>query len=370
MPLRNRRQSWRTFGNDLLRTKREAEVIFRETKLLTASEADIDIAAELIRQGEVVGMPTETVYGLGADAENAEAVKKIFEAKGRPADNPLIVHIADISELEKYVRRVPPIAYRLAKRFCPGPLTMVLPKRDIIPDITSAGLDTVGIRIPCHKAAQALIRTSGRAIAAPSANLSGSPSPTTAAHVMNDMNGRIPAVIDGGSCPVGVESTVITFENDVIRLLRPGFVSAEELSEFAKVICDRHITEAALEGETVRSPGMKYKHYSPKANVTVVDGSNEEFLEYVNGKAGSDKVFALIFDSAAAECRIPYIKYGDTAEEQAARLFAALREFDEMGAEQVYAQRPETDGVGLAVYNRLLRAAGFEIVKIRKDEKL
>lgn len=315
-------------------------------------------------------MPTETVYGLGADAENAVAVKKIFEAKGRPADNPLIVHIADISELERYVHDVPAIAYRLAERFCPGPLTMVLPKRNIIPDITSAGLDTVGIRIPCHNAAQALIRASGKAIAAPSANLSGSPSPTSAVHVMNDMNGRIPAVIDGGSCPVGVESTVIAFEKDEVRLLRPGFVSAEELSEFAHVICDRHITETAVEGETVRSPGMKYKHYSPKANVTVVDGSNEEFLEYVNSQIGSEKVFALIFDSAAAECRIPYIKYGDTAEEQAARLFAALREFDEIGAEQVYAQRPETDGVGLAVYNRLLRAAGFEIVKIRKDEKL
>ncbi|MDE5859582.1 MAG: threonylcarbamoyl-AMP synthase, partial [Oscillospiraceae bacterium] len=188
-----------------------------ETKLLTASEADIDLAAELIRRGELVGMPTETVYGLGADALNSEAVGRIFVAKGRPADNPLIVHICDISQLEEYAHDIPKTAYLLAEKFWAGPLTMVLPKRDIIPDITSAGLDTVGIRLPCHKAAQKLIKASGRAIAAPSANLSGSPSPTTAAHVMADMNGRIHAVIDGGSCPVGVESTVIAFEKGAVR---------------------------------------------------------------------------------------------------------------------------------------------------------
>lgn len=337
-----------------------------ETRLLTSSEADIEYAAELIRQGELVGMPTETVYGLAADAENSQAVKRIFEAKGRPQDNPLIVHLGDISQIEEYACDIPDIAYRLAENFCPGPLTMVLPKRDRIPDVTSAGLDTVGIRIPGHKTARALIKASGKAIAAPSANLSGSPSPTTAMHVMKDMEGRIPAVIDGGSCPVGVESTVISFEDGRIRLLRPGFVSAEELSGFGQVIADRHITEAAAEGEQVRSPGMKYKHYSPKANVTIIEGSGEEYLEYVNSRMG-DGVFAMSFDSIAAGCRIPCISYGDTSEEQAARLFAVLREFDEMGAKQVYAQCPSPDGVGLAVYNRLLRAAGFEIVKIQKE---
>lgn len=333
------------------------------TRLLTSSQEDIEYAAELIRQGELVGMPTETVYGLAADAEDPEAVKKIFEAKGRPQDNPLIVHIGDISQIEEYAHDVPDIAYKLAENFCPGPLTMVLPKRDRIPDVTSAGLDTVGIRIPGHKTARALIKASGKAIAAPSANLTGCPSPTTAGHVMNDMDGRIPAVIDGGSCPVGVESTVVSFEDGRIRLLRPGFISAEELSEFAEVIADRHITEAALDGEQVRSPGMKYRHYSPKANVTIIEGSSEEYLEYVNSRVG-DGVFAMSFDSAAADCKIPCIPYGDTSEEQAAKLFSVLREFDEIGAKQVYAQCPSSNGVGLAVYNRLLRAAGFEIVKI------
>ncbi len=334
-----------------------------KTKLLSTSERDIAYAAKLIVDGEVVGMPTETVYGLAADAENEEAVKKIFEAKGRPQDNPLIVHIADVSQLEDYVHDVPKIAYKLAEKFCPGPLTMVLPKNDKIPNVTSAGLDTVGIRIPYHPAARKLIMESGKALAAPSANLSGSPSPTTAMHVMNDMNGRIPAVVDGGSCPVGVESTVISFENNKIRLLRPGFISVDELSEFSEVICDRHITEAAIDGEQVRSPGMKYKHYSPRANVTIISGSLEQYLDYVNSHGGNG-VYAMPFDSDVKMCKIPCIPYGDTSEEQAARFFAVLREFDDIGAKQVYARCPSTKGVGLAVYNRLLRSAGFEIITL------
>lgn len=331
------------------------------TRLLTASEADIEYAAGLIAGGEVVGMPTETVYGLAADAENPSAVEKIFAAKGRPRDNPLIVHLADISDIEEYVLRVPPIAYRLAERFCPGPLTMVLPKRERIPGITSGGLDTVGIRIPAHSAARRLIRASGKAIAAPSANLSGSPSPTAAAHVMKDMNGRIPAVIDGGSCPVGVESTVVAFEGERIRILRPGFVTPEELSELAEVVMDRHITEEAADGERVRSPGMKYKHYAPKADVAVVCGDNGKFFDFLDGLRG-EGVFAMPFEEY--DCGVPCIAYGVTPEEQAARLFAALRELDERGAKRVYAQCPSREGVGLAVYNRLLRAAGFEIIDL------
>lgn len=334
-----------------------------ETELLTSSDDDIKKAAEIIAAGGIVGMPTETVYGLAADAENADAVRKIFMAKGRPQDNPLIVHLADISDISDYAYDIPDIAYKIAERFCPGPLTMVLPKRDRIPDITSAGLDTVGIRIPSHKAARKLIKFSGKAIAAPSANLSGSPSPTTAIHVMNDMSGKIPAVIDGGSCPVGVESTVISFESGKIRILRPGFVSAEELSEFGEVIIDRHITEAADNGEKVLSPGMKYKHYSPKANVTIIDGDSEHYIEFVNSHGG-EGVFAMPFDSDEPFCRIPAVPYGDTCEEQAAKLFDVLRKFDEIGAKQVYARCPAVSGVGLAVYNRLLRAAGFEIIKI------
>lgn len=332
------------------------------TKLLTDSEADIKYAAGLIASGELVGMPTETVYGLAADAEDPEAVVKIFKAKGRPQDNPLIVHLAEVGDIEEYAENVPPIAYKLAEKFCPGPLTMVLPKRERIPDITSAGLDTVGIRIPYHSAARKLIRLSGKAIAAPSANLSGSPSPTSAFHVMNDMNGRIPAIIDGGRCPVGVESTVISFEKGAIRILRPGFISWEELSEFGEVIKDKHITESASAGEAVRSPGMKYKHYSPKAKVTIVCGSERQFIDFVNSSNGNN-VYAMPFE-ASEKIHIPCVPYGKTSEEQAARLFAALREFDEKGAEQVYAMCPSQSGVGLAVYNRLLRAAGFEVINL------
>lgn len=333
------------------------------TKLLSSSEQDVFLAAKLLAEGEVVGIPTETVYGLAADAENEEAVKKIFEAKGRPQDNPLIVHIADIAQIGDYVHSIPKLAYKLAEKFCPGPLTMVLPKRDRIPDVTSAGLDTVGIRIPYHPVARRLILESGKALAAPSANLSGSPSPTTAMHVMNDMKDRIPAVVDGGSCPVGVESTVISFEDNKIRLLRPGFISVDELSEFAEVICDKHITEAALAGEQVRSPGMKYKHYSPKANITIVSGTCEQYIDFVNSHGGNG-VYAMPFDSDTDKCKIPCISYGDTSEEQAAKFFAVLREFDDIGAKQVYARCPSTSGVGLAVYNRLLRSAGFEIITL------
>lgn len=335
-----------------------------DTKLLSSDKIDIEYAASLINKGEVVGMPTETVYGLAANALDCDAVKKIFEAKGRPQDNPLIVHISDVNMMDKYVHSVPELAYRIAEKFCPGPITMVLPKRDIIPDVTSAGLDTVGIRIPFHKTARELITACGKPLAAPSANLSGSPSPTAAKHVMDDMNGRIPAVIDGGACAVGVESTVISFENDGIRLLRPGFVSVEDLEMFGvPVFCDKGITEAVSENEKVLSPGMKYKHYSPKANVTIVSGELENFVKFVSEHNG-DNVYAMIYDNDAVVCSFKYLTYGNTAEEQAAQVFAQLRRVDEIGAEQVYVRCPVQNGVGFAVYNRLLRSAGFEVVNV------
>lgn len=335
-----------------------------DTKLLSSGIADVKYAAELIKMGEVVGMPTETVYGLAADAENEEAVRKIFAAKGRPADNPLIVHLASVNDMEKYVCNVPELAYKIAEKFCPGPITMILPKRDIIPYTTSGGLETVGIRIPFHKTARLLIELSGKALAAPSANLSGSPSPTTARHVMDDMNGRIPAIIDGGACGVGVESTVISFENDGIRLLRPGYVSAEELGSFnVPVFTDKGIVEPVAEGEKVLSPGMKYKHYSPKANVTIVCGDYSFFCRYVEEHRGNG-VCAMIFDSDKPCENVINMTYGDTAEEQAAQLFSALRNADEQGISQLYVRCPSRSGVGLAVYNRLLRAAGFEVVNV------
>lgn len=339
-----------------------------KTELLSSSDEDIKKAAGIIKHGGVVGMPTETVYGLAADAADSKAVEKIFVAKGRPQDNPLIVHIADISDFERYGCEIPDTAYILAESFWPGPLTMVVKKRDIIPDTTSGGLDTVGIRFPVHPAAQKLIRESGTALAAPSANLSGSPSPTTAQDVMKDMSGRVPAVIDGGSCPVGVESTVVCFENDNVKILRPGFVSGEDIggvigSKGLKVLYAHGITEEIAAGEKVLSPGMKYKHYSPKANVTLIRGGIEGFTEYVGRHDGSG-TYSMIFDRDADGFPYRYIPYGDTSEEQARALFRALRHADELGAKQVYVRCPDISGVGLAVYNRLLRAAAFEEVQV------
>ena len=338
-----------------------------DTQMLSSSEEDIDKAAALLKHGMVVGIPTETVYGLAADALNTEAVAEIFKAKGRPQDNPLIVHIGELSDIYKYVKEVPENALKLADAFWPGPLTMVLPKKDIIPMTTSGGLDTVGIRFPVHGVAREIIKRSGCPLAAPSANLSGSPSPTTAMHVLRDMKGRIPAIVDGGDCAVGVESTVVSFDNDgKVRLLRPGFVSLEDIRGVVgdnNALCAKGVTEKISEGERVLSPGMKYKHYSPKANVTILCGDMDKFTRYVSAHNG-EGVCSMIFDSDAMGYPYKYITYGDTSEEQARRLFSVLRSLDDMGAVQVYARCPEQTGVGLAVYNRLLRAAGFEVVTL------
>lgn len=335
-----------------------------ETKLLPPTQDGVLLAAELLCAGEVVGIPTETVYGLAADATNEAAVSKIFTAKGRPQDNPLIVHIAELSDIERYAKDIPQLAYTLAEAFWPGPLTMVLPKREIIPSITSGGLDTVGIRFPSNRLAREVIKACGKPLAAPSANLSGSPSPTSAAHVLSDMDGRIPAILDGGSCLVGVESTVISFEGEGIRLLRPGFVSLEDLRNFApNVIADEGILHKLSGSEKPLSPGMKYKHYSPKAKVILVEGSLAEFTGYVAGK-GNDGIISMLFDSDAKNFPHEFLTYGDTSEEQAHNVFDKLRECDERGAKTVFVRSPNRSGVGLAVYNRLLRAAGFEVIKV------
>lgn len=335
------------------------------TVILSSKDDDVSIAASLIRAGEVVGMPTETVYGLAADATNEEAVKKIFEAKGRPCDNPLIVHICRFDMVYDIASSVPELAYKLAEKFWPGPLTMIMPKSDKIPYVTSGGLDTVGIRFPSHKVALDLIEKSGKPLAAPSANLSGSPSPTTLRHVFDDMNGRIPAIIDGGDCEVGVESTVISFDADgAVRILRPGKISYEDLLGVTdRVYIDKGVLAQLDINAKVASPGMKYKHYSPKANVIILDGSVSAFKEYVcNCK--TDGTYCLLFDDSEAVDGVDYLTYGITSEEQAHLLFERLREFDEMGAKTVYARCPSKDGVGLAVYNRILRSAGFNVIKL------
>lgn len=336
-----------------------------DTVLLSDNEKELEIAADLIRKGEIVGIPTETVYGLGADASNEEAVAKVFQAKGRPADNPLIVHLAAFSQAVEFTRAVPDLAYRLAERFCPGPLTMVLPKNDRIPMITSGGLDTVGIRVPSHPVMHRIIELSGRPIAAPSANTSGYPSPTSAEHVMRDMNGKITAVVDGGSSEFGVESTVIAIEGDsTVRILRPGCVTREMLLEVCEdVIIDHAILHELEAGKKAASPGMKYKHYSPKADIKMVEGSLEGFVSFV-GEHYSDGVYALIFDNDREGFPYRYMTYGKDSSQQAHLLFQRLRDLDDAGAKVVYVRAPETEGVGLAVYNRLIRAAGFEVIRI------
>ncbi len=336
-----------------------------ETKQLSADAEGIASAAELIKNGEVVGMPTETVYGLAADACNPEAVAKVFAAKGRPADNPLIVHIADLAMLPQLVRTIPPLALSLAESFWPGPLTMIFEKQDCIPEITSGGLDTVGIRMPSHPAALELIRCSGKAIAAPSGNISGYPSPTSAEHMVRDMSGKIAAIIDGGECAVGVESTVICFENErSVRILRPGGITQEMLAAVAdEVIIDPAILHELTEGQTVRSPGMKYRHYSPSAGVTMIEGSYDAFCSYVNAHA-NDGTYALVFGGEGKGLHVPVLTYGSNEQEQAQQLFSSLRMLDDEGAVQVYVRAPKTDGVGLAVYNRLIRAAGFEVIQV------
>ncbi len=333
------------------------------TELLDCSEKSLKKAADVIKSGEVAAFPTETVYGLGANAFDESAVRKIFAAKGRPADNPLIVHISDISMLKGLTSEVPELAYKLAEKFWPGPLTMIMPKSEKIPSVTSGGLSTVGIRFPSHPAARRLIELSGLPIAAPSANLSGSPSPTTARRVYEDMNGRIPVIIDGGESSVGVESTVLCFENGGVRILRPGGVTPEMLSEICRVTVDPAVTSELKPGAAAMSPGMKYKHYAPKASVEIVRGSAEKYAEYVlkSAKAGD---WCLLFDTSEAVEGIPYICYGSDSREQAHRLFEALRELDVKGAKHVFARCPELKGVGLAVYNRILRAAGFNVTDL------
>lgn len=340
------------------------------TKLLHNNENDINTAGKILSGGGLVAIPTETVYGLATDALNGAAVADIFAAKGRPMDNPLIVHIAAFEDINRFslVLEIPDAAYTLAKAFWPGPLTIIMKKGKAIPDEVSAGLDTVAIRFPSHPLAQAVIRAADTPLAAPSANLSGSPSPTTAEHVMNDMDGKIDAVLDGGECAVGLESTVITLAADVPRVLRPGGVTVEQLREvLGKVEVDDAVLHQLAQGQTAASPGMKYKHYAPKANVILLKCSDDAYIDYVNKNAGTG-VAALCCDEDIPLLRgVKTISLGRRLdyETQAHRLFDSLRRVDGYGGVlTVFSRLPSTDGVGLAVYNRLIRAAGFEVIDL------
>ena len=340
--------------------------MLKQSELLSASRPeDIRTAARILREGGLVGIPTETVYGLAANALDGKACAAIFAAKGRPADNPLIVHISDIKQLYTLVRDVPQEAERLASLYWPGPLTIILPKADCIPDEVSAGLDTVAVRFPSHPAAQAVIRESGLPLAAPSANLSGRPSPTTAQHVLHDLGGKIDAVLDGGPCSVGLESTVVTLACRPPRLLRPGGVTLEQLrAALGEVVLDPAVLNPLAAGAQAASPGMKYKHYAPKASVILLDGTREAYLSYVNSH--TEGAGALCYAGDEEALRVPTVCYGseENPAEQAQELFDALRRLDELGVSTVYARLPETSGVGLAVYNRLIRAAGFEVITL------
>lgn len=330
------------------------------------SVTEIKKAAEILKNGGLVAIPTETVYGLAASAFNEKAVANIFKAKGRPNDNPLIVHIADITELENIAKDITPQAKKCMDAFWPGPFTAVLPKKDIIPAAVSGGLDTVAVRLPANSIARAIIKESGLPLAAPSANRSGSPSPSTAEHVIDDLNGRIDAVVISEKCAVGVESTVVTFATNPPRLLRPGGITVEMLKELIPdLVIDPAVTAEPEKGVAVASPGMKYKHYSPKAEVFMAQGSINAFCKYCNGHK-EDFDFALCYDEDEINLLIPHQSLGanEDHEKQAELLFDFLRDIDKKGYKRVIVHAPLKEGVGLAVYNRLIRAAGFKVIEL------
>ena len=336
-----------------------------KTKYLT--EKEIHEAAELLRNGGLVGIPTETVYGLGANGLNPDAVAEIFAAKGRPQDNPLILHIPEVGWLERYCQNIPDAAYGLAERFWPGPMTMVLERKDIVPDVVTAHLDTVGMRCPAHDLCRAILTAADVQVAAPSGNTSGRPSLTTARHMMEDMEGKIDAIVDGGPCGVGVESTIIDLTCTPPRMLRPGGVTLEQLREvLGEVEVDPAVTRLMGAGEQPRAPGMKYRHYAPKAPVTVVTGEPEQSAQYI-ARHAEDTDGIICFDEYkplfAGHTVMGLGPAGDK-EEQARRIFDALRTFDHTEVSAIWAQCPDPEGIGLAIANRLNKAAGFHIVEV------
>ena len=343
-----------------------------KTRLLSASDpATPEIAAGIIRRGGLVAIPTETVYGLGANGLDEAAVASIFAAKGRPQDNPLILHVAEPKEMEKFCHSIPESAYALADKFWPGPLTMVLPARDVVPKRTTAGLSTVAVRCPDNDATRAIIRLSGVPIAAPSANLSGKPSTTTAEHVLHDHDGKIDAIVDGGPCRVGVESTIVDLTEERPRLLRPGGITPEQLLEvLGDLVIDKAVTAQIDKDAVVKAPGMKYRHYAPAEPVVIVAGSREKAAAYIHRPfTPGDRVLCFTEELPLyADCSP--LAYGSEADVNtlSAGLFAALRELDDPSIHQVYARCPVGGGVAYAVQNRLKKAAAFHIVNAEEAE--
>ncbi|MBQ3816803.1 MAG: threonylcarbamoyl-AMP synthase [Clostridia bacterium] len=326
-------------------------------------DKNIERAAQILKNGGIVAVPTETVYGLAASAYSDDAIKKVFIAKGRPQDNPLIVHISNLEMLREIAAEIPESAIKCAEKFWPGPFTMVLKRTDKVAKSVCGGLDTVAIRMPANKIVCDVIDKSGP-LAAPSANLSGKPSPTKAEHVLDDLNGKIDAVLMSQDCDYGVESTVVALFSDTPRLLRPGAVTVEQLREvLPDIVIDKAVLSEPESGREVASPGMKYKHYAPKTETYLVEGEDRAFADFVNSKADS---LAVCFDEETEKIKIRHISYGSRENEisLARDIFSVLRQVDKYGVSAVYVHAPSKTGVGLAVYNRLLRAASFRVIKV------
>ena len=341
-----------------------------------ASKEALKEAGEIIKNGGLVAFPTETVYGLGGNALDETASEKIYRAKGRPSDNPLIVHICRMEDIFPIVEEVPETAKKLADAFWPGPLTMILKKSEKVPDTTTGGLDTVAVRMPGHKTALAFIAAAGGYVAAPSANISGKPSPTLAKYVAEDMGGRIEMIIDGGEIAIGIESTIVDLTEEIPVILRPGYITREMLEEvLGKVDVDRAILEAGSK-QVPKAPGMKYKHYAPQGDLTIISGSQEKVVAEINKKCEEmkkrgEKAGVIGTDSTAARYRADSVKSAGNRGEEAAiarALYRILREFDDEGVTVIYSEAFEDEkgsgGIGQAIMNRLLKAAGYHIEQV------
>ena len=348
-----------------------------KTKLIRMDEQHIDTAlikeaGDVIRAGGLVAFPTETVYGLGGDALNPLSSAKIYRAKGRPSDNPLIVHIADMEALSAIVCGIPESAVKLAERFWPGPLTMIFHKSDLVPRETTGGLDTVAVRMPVHCVARELIRAAGGYVAAPSANRSGRPSPTVAKYVAQDMDGCIEMIIDGGDVEIGLESTIVDLTTDRPTILRPGYITRQMLEQVLTVVEEDSTMMRDDSGQSPKAPGMKYRHYAPKGDLTVVDGEAESVIAYINAQIAmmqsNNKITGVIAtDSSISRyhadvCRSVGERYHE--DEIARELYRTLREFDDENVEVIYAEAFDTGGLGQAIMNRLLKAAGYKLVHV------
>ncbi len=367
------------------RQKRRTDFKYREDGMQTLvvaqdenriDEQTIEQAGKIIRNGGLVAFPTETVYGLGGDGLNPDSSRKIYEAKGRPSDNPLIIHIYRMEDLEVLVKEIPDNAKKLAEAFWPGPLTMILPKADIVPKETTGGLDTVAVRMPSHKVALAFIEAAGGFVAAPSANLSGKPSPTLAKYVVEDMDGRIDMIIDGGDIAIGLESTIVDLTCDVPMILRPGYITLEMLQDvLGEVECDPTLLAGDCK-ERPKAPGMRYRHYAPKGDMLIVDGEAEAVVLEIN-KCVADsrkqgfKTGVIATGENADKYKADVVKVVGCRNEEtaiAASLYRILREFDDEEVDAIYSESFATDGIGQAIMNRLLKAAGHKYKNIREDE--